>query len=405
MKKIVIFVCIIIISITSFVFYWFYDSPQILDVQVTYNNTEYDFTFPLPVSWRDYLIIKSNWEGTLIDRSGQQKIVGPEIFIRHPLWTSTNPRQDIPIMIFTHEQWILIQQDKLSLGAAPIPPNELWRNNQYVFALPARYNFAFLPGYEEVANIIQSIITVNNQVASTTLNLKSTDPTFQHYIEIIDGCGPYYNTSLCVNMRSGPGLNYPVVSRLRTGVVLKVENTNIMDGNLSWHKIIFDKEIRYPERVPSQGWYVAVDETSVRSILNIGDEVLTSKSVTTSKRIIVSLSQEMLYAYDGDILFMQNPISTGLEFTPTPAGLFKIFKKTPSRYMQGPILTVSDDYYDLPGVPWNLYFTVDGAVIHGAYWHDRFGQPWSHGCVNLPPDKAKKLYLWVDIGTIVKVEK
>jgi hypothetical protein len=110
------------------------------------------------------------------------------------------------------------------------------------------------------------------------------------------------------------------------------------------------------------------------------------------------------YAYDGDELFMQEPISVGLEGTPTPRGTFKVYTMIPSRYMQGPIPEVSDQYYDLPGVPWNLYFTKDGAVIHGAYWHDHFGQPWSHGCVNLPPQKAKELYLWADIGTTVTVQ-
>ena len=68
--------------------------------------------------------------------------------------------------------------------------------------------------------------------------------------------------------------------------------------------------------------------------------------------------------------------------------------------MQGPIPGLSDQYYDLPGVPWNLYFTEYGAVIHGAYWHDNFGQPSSHGCVNLPIDEARKLYLWADVGPL-----
>ena len=101
---------------------------------------------------------------------------------------------------------------------------------------------------------------------------------------------------------------------------------------------------------------------------------------------------------------MQEAISTGLDDTPTPRGDFKVFKKTPSRYMQGPIKGVSDQVYDLPGVPWNLYFTEGGAVIHGAYWHDHFGKPWSHGCVNLPTETAKKLYLWADVGTSVHVQ-
>ena len=100
---------------------------------------------------------------------------------------------------------------------------------------------------------------------------------------------------------------------------------------------------------------------------------------------------------------MEEPVSTGLELTPTPRGVFSVYKKTPTRYMQGPLPDISDQYYDLPGVPWNLYFTKQGAVIHGAYWHNSFGTPWSHGCVNLPPEKARELYLWAELGTQVLV--
>ena len=64
--------------------------------------------------------------------------------------------QDIPVMIFTLNQWEDLWQEKFHIGAAPIPPSELGRNARYVFALPARYNFAFPPGYEEVEQIIQS---------------------------------------------------------------------------------------------------------------------------------------------------------------------------------------------------------------------------------------------------------
>ncbi|MSR70695.1 hypothetical protein EXS62_01510 [Candidatus Kaiserbacteria bacterium] len=224
-----------------------------------------------------------------------------------------------------------------------------------------------------------------------------------HYIEITGGCGPYYDTGTCVNVRSGPGTEYPVVARLRTGVVLKVEDTTVQ-GGLQWYKIIFDGSLRYPERVTGD-WYVAEIAGSVLPLQNVGDEYLTPDTAPTTKHITVDLSEQMLYAYDGDTLFMQQPISTGLELTPTPPGTFAVFKKTPSRYMQGPIPEVSDQYYDLPGVPWNLYFTYGGAVIHGAYWHDHFGAPWSHGCVNLPPQKAKELYAWADVGTLVTVRE
>lgn len=233
------------------------------------------------------------------------------------------------------------------------------------------------------------------------------DPTITplyKYIEVTDGCGPHYEGA-CVNVRSGPGTEFPIVARLRTGVVLRVAST-VQGKDREWHKIKFDVAIRYRERINGD-WYVAAD--FVNLLENEGDKdhnediVDDGSGVVSTKRILVDRSDQKLYAYEGDTLFMEESISTGKELTPTPRGNFIVYRKTPSRYMQGPLPGISDQYYDLPGVPWNLYFTKQGGVIHGAYWHENFGEPWSHGCVNLPPEKAKELYHWADNGTPVTV--
>ncbi|MEO6536651.1 MAG: L,D-transpeptidase family protein [Candidatus Paceibacterota bacterium] len=250
----------------------------------------------------------------------------------------------------------------------------------------------------------QSAAELSKELTSTTTPVHPVvpvAPTLFPYIEVSDSCDWSY-IGTCINVRSGPGTEYLVVMRLRNGMVLKVAGTVTGEDGQKWYKIEQDATLRYPERVTSD-WYVLAD--TVTLVQNNGNHRLTKGQVaTTTKRIVVRLSEEMLYAYDGDTLFMQEPISTGLNLTPTPVGTFTVYAMTPSRYMQGPIIGVSDQAYDLPGVPWNLYFTKDGAVIHGAYWHNNFGQPWSHGCVNLSPENAKKLYLWADIGMKVTVE-
>jgi lipoprotein-anchoring transpeptidase ErfK/SrfK len=191
-----------------------------------------------------------------------------------------------------------------------------------------------------------------------------------------------------------------VVMPLRTGIVLKVSSSTIDEVGRIWYKIGFDGGIQYPERKMSD-WWVAGDY--VRLFQDPGLLTTNAVNATSTKRIVVNISKEILYAYDGDTLFMQQPISTGLEFTPTPLGKFYVYKKMPDSYMQGPLPGISDQYYDLPGVPWDLYFTFEGGAIHGAYWHNNFGRPWSHGCVNLPPEQAKMLYEWADLGTPVSV--
>ncbi len=125
---------------------------------VVYWNTQYGFSFSLPANWKDYMLVIDKWEGFSLREGENGKIVetGPIISLRHPEWTAKNPRQDIPIMIFTLNQWSLLQREAFHIGAAPMGPSELGRNSKYVFALPARYNFSFLTGYEEVESILRS---------------------------------------------------------------------------------------------------------------------------------------------------------------------------------------------------------------------------------------------------------
>jgi hypothetical protein len=159
MKKIIL-IAIAVLIIGSGIWY-FTQKPKTENVltensSIEYKNTDYGFIFKLPATWKGYSIVNEKWVGYLIDTADNKEMTGAKISIRHPLWTSENPRQDIPIMIFTHSQWNLIQAEKLSVGAAPIVPSELGRNGEYVFALPARYNYAFPTGFEEVQQIIES---------------------------------------------------------------------------------------------------------------------------------------------------------------------------------------------------------------------------------------------------------
>jgi hypothetical protein len=124
---------------------------------IEYMNKEYGFSFTLPASWTGYTILTDQWQGLAVVPSGEAVVEqGPIISIRHPLWTSQNPRQEIPIMVFTLAQWNSLQQGNFHIGAAPIGPSELGRNALYVFALPARYNYAFPTGFEEVETILES---------------------------------------------------------------------------------------------------------------------------------------------------------------------------------------------------------------------------------------------------------
>ncbi len=108
----------------------------------------------------------------------------------------------------------------------------------------------------------------------------------------------------------------------------------------------------------------------------------------TEKWIEVNLTQQRVIAWEGNVPVMTFLSSTGLPGTPTVVGNFNIYWKLISTLMVGP------GYY-LPEVPYTMYFYA-GYALHGAYWHDNFGQPMSHGCVNLSNENSKKLFEWAN---------
>lgn len=129
--------------------------------------------------------------------------------------------------------------------------------------------------------------------------------------------------------------------------------------------------------------------------------VLGENVATGEKHIYVNLATQTLTAYQGDTLFMQTPVSTG-KWNKTPPGDYTIWVKLRSTRMSG---GEGGDAYDLPNVPYVMFFyndqipKISGFSLHGAYWHDNFGHPMSHGCVNMRQVDAKKLYDWVGPDT------
>jgi lipoprotein-anchoring transpeptidase ErfK/SrfK len=111
--------------------------------------------------------------------------------------------------------------------------------------------------------------------------------------------------------------------------------------------------------------------------------------------IDVDLSRQMVFAYEGDVVVNSFVVSTGTWRTPTVTGQYKIYVKYRSATMTGP-------GYSLPNVPYVMYF-YKGYGLHGTYWHNNFGTPMSHGCVNLRTEDAEWLFNWASVGTLVNI--
>jgi hypothetical protein len=121
------------------------------------------------------------------------------------------------------------------------------------------------------------------------------------------------------------------------------------------------------------------------------------------KEIVISISKQAMWAYEDGALMASTLVSTGTADIPetvTPIGYHTVLTKYEVQTMQG---VIGGEDYLVEDVPHILYFDDLGNALHGAYWHNEFGAPRSHGCVNLPLDIAEWLYNWAPIGTAVTV--
>lgn len=121
------------------------------------------------------------------------------------------------------------------------------------------------------------------------------------------------------------------------------------------------------------------------------------------KKIVVKLREQRLYAYEGKREVFTCRIASGTyfkdketgelkDYTTTP-GVWYIFHKTPTQHMYGGAVG-DDESFDLPGIPWVSYFTRSGIAVHGTYWHNDYGVPRSHGCVNVRSEDSKWVWRW-----------
>ncbi len=156
-------------------------------------------------------------------------------------------------------------------------------------------------------------------------------------------------------------------------------------------------------------WYRLTMETGTRmyvpasTVRAITEDELTPISPNVDpaeKSIVVAMSSQALSAYEGQTEVFRARISSGTNYfgedgvtllNGTPNGAHTIWQKRVSRHMQGGTLEAG---YDVPGVAWVCYFAANGAALHSTYWHNDFGIPKSHGCLNCRPEDAQWLFRW-----------
>jgi len=170
-------------------------------------------------------------------------------------------------------------------------------------------------------------------------------------------------------------------------------------GTTHWVKRVIvtreEKSIWYEiyDSLLKKNFYVSSHD--MRLIPNDELSLLSPEVPDEEKHIVVDLSTQLVTAFEGEKLVFSERCASGVKGTDTPKGEFRTYHKGPSVHMtnEGDALE-NESVYSLPGVPWCSFFTGAGNAFHGTYWHNDYGLPRSHGCVNLPSESAKFIYRW-----------
>lgn len=136
------------------------------------------------------------------------------------------------------------------------------------------------------------------------------------------------------------------------------------------------------------------------SLVTLSQNIRVLGVSSQEKHIEVDLTNQKVYAFEGSQKVYEFTVSTG-KWAPTPVGEFTIWAKVRSQKMSGGT-PGTGTYYYLPNVPWVMFFgnnevpNARGFSLHGTYWHNNFGHPMSHGCVNMRIEDAGTLFAWAD---------
>jgi lipoprotein-anchoring transpeptidase ErfK/SrfK len=195
---------------------------------------------------------------------------------------------------------------------------------------------------------------------------------------------PLEETAQSTNDYNGPTTTHVVEPGQELALIARMYGVDMMD-------IVAQNELANPDLL----WVGQELVIPAQSIYMPTAAEAPAAPTPSGKSIVVSTEKQRIYAYENGQLVHSYLTSTGLPGTPTVKGDFNIYVKYVTDDMSGP------DYY-LPDVPYTMYF-YQGYGIHGTYWHNSFGRPMSHGCVNLPTDQAEWFFNWAEVGTPVRV--
>lgn len=173
-------------------------------------------------------------------------------------------------------------------------------------------------------------------------------------------------------------------------------------GTTHWLRVIvYDEQGEPWYRIADDKWDITYYVRAAHLRLITPDEVapLSPEVPPDEKRLEVRLSEQIVVAYEYDAPVFCARMASGALFRDgdfrTPPGTYITNRKRPSRHMAAGD-PAAPNAYDLPGIPWVTYLTLSGISFHGTFWHNDYGRPRSHGCINLTPADALWIYRWTN---------
>jgi lipoprotein-anchoring transpeptidase ErfK/SrfK len=190
------------------------------------------------------------------------------------------------------------------------------------------------------------------------------------------------------NIRTGPGLSYAPDRAWLKGRRVLVYGTAVAANGEVWYQV---------------GHYPDPELYIHSSLVDYVAPLAGALQFHTGRWIDVNLSQQTITAYQDAQPVLLSQISSGKPGHETLTGTWHIYWRLLKQDMDGGGESPDSPYYNLKDVQWVQYFQMTGQALHAAYWHDNFGRPMSHGCVNLTYQTSNWLYLWANLGTTVEV--
>jgi hypothetical protein len=292
----------------------------------------------------------------------------------------------------------------------------------------------------KMARVAIKSVSVYSQPSdeSKILYQRYRDDLVNIYYEVVSEFGPEYNPRWYrvwggyihsahlhnVNYQLNPVLPYIPENGQLAEVTIPFSQSMTYNEKKGWQPLyrLYYQSVHWLRKIvegpDGEPWYKIEDELDgnyiyyipaahLRSIPPSELDPISPDVDPWSKLIKVSISQQTVTCYEGEKEVFHTSVSTGLyrpidvdQFpgaisTKTPTGKHNVQVKMPSKHMGDGFLTSDINAYELPGVPWCTFFEpTTGVAFHGTFWHTNYGNPMSHGCVNMRPEEAKWLYRW-----------